>query len=268
MNRDEFNRIANEELDGAASREDREALRRHLAVSAEARTQFESLQELVQRLKRVGLEEAPPDLRPSVIRATVAQRRALESVKRSDGWRDFLEGFFRVPDLRGALTFASGVGVGAVAIAIVAGGFVGSRRDQSSGLTGTMAPPNAVAPDRLVATRTLEAGGIRVIADTRRTSDGVVLRLAASGAGVKGASVSATFDRGALRPTSLRMDPPSAGGFEVNGGAVRIGFSGEGTVILAFRAPSVGASPIDLALDAGGGRTVQTRIEAGPSGSR
>ena len=62
MNRKDFERIANDELDGVALPAESEALRRHLAENAGAREQFEALREVFLGLNRVGLEEKHPGL--------------------------------------------------------------------------------------------------------------------------------------------------------------------------------------------------------------
>ena len=251
MNRKDFERIANDELDGIALPAESEALRRHLAEDAAAREEFEALREVFLKLKRAGLEEAPPGLRQSVLHATVAQRRDGTPVNR-DGWlRTFLGGLLQVPNLRGAMTFASGLGVGAAAVAIVAGSLVGGRHAEYPGMTGTMAPPQAPSADRILDSRTLELKGIKVSADTRRTADGVILRIDASGPGASGARISAAFDRGALLPTALRTDPRSADDFELDGSSLRFTLSGAGTHTLSLRSESAHSAPLELELRAG-----------------
>lgn len=267
MNRDEFERIANDELDGVASPAERETLRRHLDESAGAREEFEALREVFAKLKKVGLEETPTDLRQSVLRAIMAQRREQVPVSRSAGWKEFLGGLLRVPDLRGAMTFVSGVGIGAAAIAIVAGNLAGSRHIGSSELTGTMAPRPAESAGRLVESRTLEASGVTVRADTRRTADRVILRLVANGEGATGARITAAFDRGALLPTTLRMEPPSAGEFELDGTSLRITLSGPGSYSLSLHCESAHTAPLDLELRAGE-QTVRTKLGTDSSESR
>jgi hypothetical protein len=266
MKRDEFERIANDELDGIATPAEREALRRHLAESASAREHFEALRVVFVRLKNVGLEEAPPDLKPSVARAIVAQRREPVPVKRSAGWMEWVGGLFRAPNLRSALTFASGVGVGAAAIAIVAGNLVGSGHVETSALSGTMAPRSTAAGERAVSTERLQLNGITVTADTRRTSDGVLLRLVATGDGASGAELTAAFG-GALHPVALRMEPPSAGEFEVGASEVRVRLAGEGAWVLSLRSEAAHPAPLELELRAGG-RSARAELKTDSSESR
>ena len=269
MNREEFERIANDELDGTATSAEREALALHLAASASAREQFEALREMFVKLQGVGLEEAPPDLKASVARAIVAQRREQAPVSRSAGWMDFLGGLFRAPSFRSALTFASGVGVGAAAIAMVAGNLVGSGHLATSDLSGTMAPPPAADEGYVVAAQTLRLDGITVTADTRRTSGGVILRIAATGDGASGAEIAAAFDRGALHAAALRMEPPSAGEFEVGPDAVRVKLAGAGGCVLSLRSSSEAAhlAPLELELRAGG-RSVRAELRTDSSESK
>ncbi|HET9950797.1 MAG TPA: hypothetical protein VFS09_03270 [Candidatus Eisenbacteria bacterium] len=267
MNRKDFERIANDELDGVATPAESESLRRHLAENAGAREEFEALREVFQRLNRVELEEAPPGLRQSVLQATVAQRREAAPVNRNAWAKTFLGGLLQAPNLRGAMTFASGLGVGAAAIAIVAGSLVGGRHADFSGMTGTMAPPKSESAGRLLESRTLELNGIKVTADTRRTADGVILRIEATGTGASGARIAAAFDRGALLPVALRMDPQSADEFEIGASSLWFTLSGAGTHTLSLRSESAHSAPLDLELRAGG-ESVRTKLRTDFSESR
>lgn len=267
MNRKDFERIANDELDGVATPAESEALRRHLAENADARDEFEALREVFQKLNRVGLEDVPPGLRQSVLHATVAQRREVTPVNRNEWVRTFLGGLLQVPNLRGAMTFASGLGVGAAAVAIVAGSLVGGRPSDIPGMTGTMAPPRPESAGRIVDSRTLELNGIKVSADTRRTADGVILRIETSGAGASGARITAAFDRGALLPVALRMDPQSADEFEIGASSLWFTLSGAGVHTLSLRSETAHSAPLDLELRAGE-ESVRTKLSTDFSESR
>ena len=76
MNREQFERIANDEVDGIATPEEREALRHHLAGNPEAREWHRALHETVGTLNQVGLEPPPPDLKPSILRAATSRSEA------------------------------------------------------------------------------------------------------------------------------------------------------------------------------------------------
>ena len=267
MNRTDFERIANDELDGIALPAESEALRRHLAEDAAAREEFEALREVFLKLKRAGLEEAPPGLRQSVLHATVAQRRDGTPVNRDSWLRTFLGGLLQVPNLRGAMTFASGLGVGAAAIAIVAGSLVGGRHADIPGMIGTMAPPKTQSAGRLIDSGALELNGIKITADTRRTADGVILRIEATGTGASGARVTAAFDRGALLPTALRMDPRSADEFEIGASSLWFTLSGAGTHTLSLRSELAHSAPLELELRAGD-EAVRTKLRTDFSESR
>jgi hypothetical protein len=266
MNAEEFDRIANDVLDGTASPAERDALKAHLVEHPEARERYRTWTGLFESLKAVGLEESPSDLRPDVMRAIGAQRRrAVRSVNRPE-WTEFLRGLLRAPSWRSALTFGSGVGVGAAAIALVAGNLVGGARFDSSELSGAMMPRGARPAGAPVATATLRTENVSVTAGTRRTAEGVVLRIVASGDGADGAEVLATFDQGALRPEALRMDPPSAGEVELTRNTVRIGFRGAGSFTLSLRTEEARTAPLDLELR-DGARTSRTTLNTGSQGS-
>jgi hypothetical protein len=251
MKREEFDRIVNDDLDGVATPEEREALKAYLGRDAEARERYGDWKELFASLDDAGLEEAPPDLSPSVMRAVVAQRRVELPASRSAGWVETFRSVFRVPTWRSALTFASGVGVGAAAIALVAGNLVGGARYGSSDLSGAMMPRDAGPSGRVVEERTLQAGAYSISAGTRRTSDGVVLRIEASGGGADGAVLVAAYDGGALHPEALRMDPPSAGDVEVGPNRIRFGLQGAGTFTVSLRSEEAQSAPLELELRSG-----------------
>ncbi|HEY6572292.1 MAG TPA: hypothetical protein VI198_03145, partial [Candidatus Eisenbacteria bacterium] len=94
MNREQFERIANDEVDGIATPEEREALRKHLDGSPEARESFRELQELVGTLNQVGLENPPPDLKPAILRATTKRAASSAPVTEGGFWRSLLAGIF------------------------------------------------------------------------------------------------------------------------------------------------------------------------------
>jgi len=165
------------------------------------------------------------------------------------------------------MTFASGVGVGAAAIAIVAGNLLGDGHVGTSDLSGTMAPRPTATVGGAAGAGILQLKGVTVTADTRRTSGGVILRLVATGSGANGANVSVTFGRGALHPVALRMDPPSAGEFEVGPDGVRLLLSGAGACTLSLRSESAHPAPLELKLRAGD-RSVRTELRMDSSESR
>lgn len=267
MNREEFDRIANDELDGVATPEERAALKAYLSRDAEARDRYGDWKELFASLEDVGLEEAPSDLSPSVMRAVVAQHHAEAPVSRSADWVESLRSLFRAQAWRSALTFASGVGVGAAAIALVAGNLVGGARYESSDLSGAMMPRDAGPSGTLIEERTLEAGDYSVSAETRRTPDGVVLRIEASGGGADGAELVAAYDGGALHPEALRMDPPSAGEVQLGADRIRFGLQGAGTFTVSLRGEEALSAPLELELRSGA-QSSRTALRLGYSESR
>lgn len=267
MNREEFERIANDELDGVATPMEKEALRRHLTENPTDRERFEALREVFARLKRVGMEEPPPDLRKRTMRAIAPRGAERVPVSRLAWLGELVGGFLRPLDLRGALTFASGVGVGAAAIVIVTGNVVGSGHVRSSDLSGTMAPRPTVAERSSAVERTLRLDGLTVTASTWRTTGGVTLRIAADGDGAQGARLRAAFDRGALHPVALRMDPPTAGEIGGDADGVLITWSGPGTCFITLRSTTAQSAPFDLELQAGD-KSARAELEPGSSGSR
>jgi hypothetical protein len=165
------------------------------------------------------------------------------------------------------LTFASGVGVGAAAIALVAGNLVGGARYDSSDFSGAMMPRDAGPSGAVVEERTLVAGDYSVSAETRRTSDGVVLRIEASGGGAEGAELVAAYDGDALHPDALRMDPPSAGDVELGTNRIRFGLQGDGTFTVSLRSEEARSAPLELELRSGA-QSSRTALRTDSSESR
>jgi len=248
MNREEFDRTAINDLDGIATPEEMAALQAYLDRNPDARDRYGDWKELFDSLSAVGLEEAPPALKSNVMSAVMARRRVRAQ---GAGWSESLRGFFRVPAWRSALTFGSGVGVGAAAIAIVTGGMLGGARFDSSDISGAMIPPGAQVSGAVVEVRTLEIDGLMVSAGTRRTPDGVVVRIEANGGGADGAEIVANFDGGALHPTALRIDPPSAGDVEVSPSRIRVGLQGAGTFTVSLSTEAARTAPLELELRSG-----------------
>jgi len=248
MNREEFDRTAIDDLDGVATPEEKAALRAYLDKNPEARDRYGDWKELFDSLSAVGLEEAPPTLKSNVMQAVASRRRAGAP---SGGWIESLRGFFQVPSWRSALTFASGVGVGAAAIALVAGNLGGGTRFESSEFSGAMIPQGSHASGSVVEVRTLELDGLMISAGTRRTPDGVVIRIEANGGGADGGEFIANFDGGALHPMALRIDPPSAGDVEVGPNRIRVGLQGAGTFTVSLRTEDAHTAPLELELRSG-----------------
>jgi hypothetical protein len=251
MNREEFDRIANEELDGVAGPEAKAALRAYVDRDAEARDRYRDWKELFDSLDAAGLEDAPPHLVSSVMRAVVAQRRADVPVRRLAGWTEAIWSLVQVPAWRSALTFASGVGVGAAAIALVAGTLVGGGRIEPSVLSGTMLPHGAGRSGSAVEVRTLELDGMLVSVSARRTAEGLVLRVEANDVAAKGSELLATYDGVALRSTALRIDPPTAGEVEVGPNRIRIGLEGAGAFTLSLHTEEAPTAPLHVELRSG-----------------
>jgi len=248
MNREEFDRTAMDALDGVAAPHEKAALEGYLNRNPEARDRYRDWKELFDSLHAVGLEEAPPALKSNVMRSVADRRRAAAPAR---GWVESLRDLFRAPAWRSAMTFASGVGVGAAAIAIVAGNLGGGSRFESSEFSGAMIPRSAQVSGAIVEVRTLEAEGLLVSVGTRRTPNGVVVRIEANGGGADGSELVANFDGGALHPAAFRIDPPSAGEVAVGPGRIRVGLQGAGTFTLSLRTEEARTAPLELELRSG-----------------
>ena len=262
MNREQFERIANDEVDGIATPEEREALRHHLAGNPEAREWHRALHETVGTLNQVGLETPPPDLKPSILRAATSRSSTSAPVTEEGFWRSLFAGMFRGVPWREAVPFAAGVGVGVLAIGLVSGNLVGSSRDS---LRGAMVPRDAhrgAAP----ATETIVAGEALVTVATWTTGPDVTLRIRVVPGSTDDAAVEVTGQD--LQFSDFRMSPPGVGHATVGPTGIRIGqraSDGVGEFVVQWHAGEAHRAPLGIVIRSGG-QSARTEVVAGSSG--
>lgn len=267
MNREQFERIANDEMDGIATPEEREALRNHLEGNPEARESYRELQELAGTLNRVGLENPPPDLKPSILRATTLRAASSAPVTEGGFWRSLLGGVFRSVPWREAVPFAAGVGVGVLAIAMVSGNLVGSSRDSLANLRGTMMPRDAHSAAPPVDKQDVVVAGARVSVTTWKSGADVTLGIEVT-AGPEGETAIEVIGS-KLQLSDLRIDPPGAGHATVGPAGIQIGqHAGEGVgeYVLRLRAEEAHPAPLEI-LVRSGEQTARTAVMVDSSGS-
>ncbi len=253
MNREQFERIANDEIDGIATADEREALRQHLAGDPEARERFRELQEVVGALNQVSLEEPPAHLKPSILRAVAPRVSASEPVTEVGFWRSLAAGVFQSVPWREAVPFAAGVGVGVLAIGLVSGNLVGSSRDDLANLRGTMAPQDANRGTPVVDSKTLTVAGATVVATARVNAPEVILEVEVRPAPTGDTEVEIATRN--YRARDLRIDPPGAGEATVGPTVIRIGHrAGEGTgqYVLHLHREAAHPAPLEIIVRAGG----------------
>ncbi|MEK7317267.1 MAG: hypothetical protein AAB011_13890 [Candidatus Eisenbacteria bacterium] len=271
MNREQFERIANDEIDGIATPEDREALRRYLDGNPEAGESYRALQEMVGTLNQVGLESPPSDLKPNILRATTSRAEAPAPVTEGGFWRSLLAGVFHSVPWREAVPFAAGVGVGVLAIALVSGDLVGSSRDRLVSLRGTMmpraahrdAPGDAPAAEQNV----IAVADARVTVTTWGSGSSLKLRIEVEPGATDEAVVEVTGPT--FRVSELRIDPPGAGDATVGPTGIRIGQragNGVGAYVLQLRGEEAPVAPLEIVVRSGG-QAARTAVKVGSSGS-
>lgn len=267
MNREQFERIANDEVDGIATPEEREALRKHLDGNPEARDSYRELQEMVGTLNQVGLETPPPDLKPSILRATTQRSDSSAPVTEGGFWRSLLAGIFHSVPWREAVPFAAGVGVGVLAIAMVSGNLVGSSRDSLSNLRGTMMPRDAHRGAAPADKQVVDLAGARVALSTWMTGSSVTLRIEIASGPEAETSVEVVGTK--LQLSDLRISPPGAGDATVGPAGIRIGQRGgerSGEYVLLLRGEEAHPAPLEILIRSGG-QSARTAVMVDSSGS-
>ena len=266
MNREQFERIANDEVDGIATPEEREALRIHLDGNPDAREWHRALHETVGTLNQVGLETPPPDLKPSILRAATSRTKASAPVTERGFWRSLLADTFRSVPWREAVPFAAGVGVGVLAIALVSGNLVGSSRDGVANLRGAMMPRDSHRGAAPGATQVVVAGQARVTVTTWANGPDVTIRLEVAPGSADDAAVELIGS--GLRISDLRMSPPGAGHATVGPTGLRIGqraSDGVGEFVVELRGEEAHRAPLEI-LVRSGGESARTVVVDGSSG--
>ena len=264
MNREQFERIANDEVDGIATPEEREALRHHLAGNPEAREWHRALHETVGTLNQVGLESPPPDLKPSILRATASRAKTSAPVTEEGFWRSLFAGIFRGVAWREALPFAAGVGVGVLAIGLVSGNLVGSSRDSQAYLRGAMVPRDSHR-DAAPAT-TIIAGEARVTVTSWASGPDLTLRIEVVPGSAEDAAVEVTGKD--LRFIDFRMSPPGVGHATVGPTGIRIGQRASddtGEFVVQLRGEEAHRAPLEVMVRSGG-QSARTEVVVGSSG--
>jgi len=271
VNREQFERIANDEVDGIATPEEREALRLHLAGNPDARESYRALVEMVGTLNQVGLEVPPPDLKPNVLRAAASRAKASAPVTGDGFWRSLFAGAFRagvfqtVP-WREAVPFAAGVGVGVLAIVLFSGNLVGSSRDNLANLRGTMMPRDTQRGAVQAARQVVAAGEARVTVTTWSSGPDVTLQVAVVPGPADDAAVEITGT--GLQISDLRIVPPGAGVATVGPTGIRIGqraSGGVGEYVVQLRGEEAHPALLEIQVRSGG-QSARTEVLAGSSG--
>lgn len=194
--RAELERIAERVFDGTVTRGERERLEAAIATDPVLREVWDDLMAARGALAGAGLEEAPHDLQPAILRAVAAESRQRRQRVQHPGWRETLASLFRArPVFALGSALAIGVVIGVFAIAAFTGGFEASSKLAPSTVATIPAAPEAAAPV------VLDLDGAYVVARTER---------AANGENVVHADV--TVRGGASAPTSIEFAPGNAPG--------------------------------------------------------
>jgi len=168
-NRAELERIAERVFDGTVTRGERERFEAQIATDPVLRGIWDDLLAARGALAGAGLEDAPHDLRPAVLRAiaTESRRRNVAPPRRNAGWFEPIVAAFRArPALAFGSALAFGILIGIFAVASFTGGFEAGSKLAPSTVATMPAAPEAAAPV------VLDLDGAHVVARTEHDADG------------------------------------------------------------------------------------------------
>lgn len=220
----DLRRLMNDQLDGVATPEDSERLKRHLAESAEARTRFRELGDVFASLNRVEMVDPPSDLGQNVIRSI---RQHAGPAPERLGWLESLrEAFRKRPALRYAYSFAAGAGAAVVVFALVTGNALTKSPKADDPFVGTMLPTSSLSGFQKFDGREylLEEG--RVSVETLGSKDGLVARVETGGP--VGTEIGIFYDPAALTAVALRQRHSGGNDISLGQGNVRIRINDSG----------------------------------------
>lgn len=161
--RAELERIAERLFDGDTDPRELERFEQTLSHDPARRAIWEDLKAARTALADAGLEEAPHDLRPAILRAVAADARPARTP-----WFEVLVASLRVrPALALGSALVIGIVIGALGLAAMTGGFDASSHFAPSTVATMPASPEAAAP------AVLDLDGAHLEARTTRTGRGM-----------------------------------------------------------------------------------------------
>jgi len=237
----ELTQLMNQVLDGEASSEESERLRRTLESRPELRAEYEKLSRAVAALDCLGMEEPPASLKQDVLRSI----RSSEAPERARGWLGSVSLLLGgVGGFRYATTFATGAALGVLAVGILTGSFTtGAGPVDSRSMSGAMLPlSKQVISKRLF---TLRPGS--VLLETLPGRDGIQVRLTADVPA--GTDITVSYDPAEWGARSVIQDPA---GNEVLLGtgrfSVRMQRLGRNSYLLDLARSGPAGSPLRIAI--------------------
>jgi hypothetical protein len=242
MNDKELRRLMNDQLDGVATPEDSETLKRHLAESPEARARFRELGEVFASLNRVEMVDPPSDLAQNVVRAI---RRPAASAPARTGWLAMLAGAFQTrPALQYAYPFVAGAGIAIVAFALITGNARMSPSKADNPFAGTMLPTSSLSGFQKVDSREYRLREGRVLVETLTSSQGLVARVEAHGP--VGTEIGVSYDPASLTAVALRQRHSGRNDISIAQGLfqIRINERNENQYLLYLARTRPGGSPL------------------------
>jgi len=240
MNDRELRQLMNNQLDGVATPEESERLRRALDSREDLRSEYRKLGGVFGVLSRVDMEEPPPDLKQNVMRE-VRRRAAVPSrISRLDSIRAAFRGW-------SAYSFAAGAALGVLAFALLTGNFTTPPGTDVAPYTGTMARPSGPVSYHRISSRYFALRTGKVLVEVLSGSDGYLARIATTAP--PGTGLVLSFDPAAWDVEGLRQ---RQAGNEVMLGfgrlSVRIRQFGESQYLLYLARKGPAGSPLRIVI--------------------
>lgn len=240
MTHDAFDELAHATLDGTATPEQRTTLDAQLGSDPAARERWLDLETTYSALGHMRAVEPPLDLKPAIMRAIHAERRAAHGSSESVGVRARLGRALALPL---ASAFAMGAVAGVMVWPLVAGDHSGFNNLPAS---GTMMPgPGAATIDRL----SLAAGTATLVIELVTVPGGVGARIEGRAGG--NAEIVLEHD-GTLAVESLREIEAQPLRAAFAPGRIGIEFAGEMRCSILLKGSHAATRRVRVALRAGG----------------
>ncbi|MBI4364418.1 MAG: hypothetical protein HY568_03225 [Candidatus Latescibacteria bacterium] len=250
----------NDQLDGVATPEDSETLKRHLAESPEARAKFRELGEVFASLNRVEMVDPPSDLRQNVLRS-IRLREAPAQAR--PGWLATLLGAFQTrPALQYAYPFVAGAGVAIVAFALLTGNARMGPAKAENPFAGTMLPTSDLSDFRRADGREYRLPDGRVSVETLTSEHGLIAKVEAQG--TVGTKIEIAYDPASLTAVALRQRHSGGNDLSIALGVFQIELNDrtENQYLLYLARTKPGGSPLRVNVTSGA-ETYQGELRLG-----
>lgn len=249
--------LLHREIDRATTAEESARVRELTANHPELKARYDDLVRLAHTLGRVGQVEPPPGLVDEVMRTVRGRPRP---IPRPESWLGTLRtAFGRQPVLRYSFTFALGLALGVLVIAVA--GRSSLPRAFGTSMSGTILPDGRLDRLETVDRERFALGGLGGEVTTRVGDDRVLAEIRIDSG--RAEDVVLEFDGSVFAPLGFERSG-AEGEVALGPHELRLKRAGEGRYVLVLGVSRHVSSPLRLVLSGDGGRlekTLKTRRE-------